>query len=544
MFNIKEYDDLLLSEIGRRATMLQKCNEDKKLQLCLIEQCKEDVLFYFRNFAWTKKNEIFIWSNLPYAIPFLPFEYQETLITDIWNAIIGKYSIFFEKSRQIWMTWIILEIFKYIMLFHWKSAHIISRTSDEVDSKWDVNSCFWRLRFSLELTPRFLLPEWFDKKEWWRNNKYMNICRSDMPSAITWESANPNAARWWTYDVIFLDEMAFMQDAKAINRSASQATSCRLINSTPNWEYNEYFEMKRLVNEGKMEWHRLHWSIHPFYTKKWYEWKIDWLTDEQIQQELEMNYNLSIEGRVYKMFEVKPIWVIDIWIQYDYNYLLPLYVSIDNSHWGQDPHAVIVSQVDQHWNINIIDCVQMQCSVTDMAHFLAKNPIHKMNNYEMEFFDRYNTYKTPIFIADPYDTKATMNDTTIYNEYRKVGIHLNTPIIERWLHWNLVEQIRITTNLVNRMKVHERCKQDFVSAIQNARYPSRKDWHNATSELKKPVHDQTSHFRTSLEYLSMWIYQQENTWRSTNWTIAPKIKKKVMVWDPITWQNKEIWIEN
>ena len=60
MFNIKEYDDLLLSEIGRRATMLQKCNEDKKLQLCLIEQCKEDVLFYFRNFAWTKKNEIFI----------------------------------------------------------------------------------------------------------------------------------------------------------------------------------------------------------------------------------------------------------------------------------------------------------------------------------------------------------------------------------------------------------------------------------------------------------------------------------------------------
>lgn len=73
----------------------------------------------------------------------------------------------------------------------------------------------------------------------------------------------------------------------------------------------------------------------------------------------------------------------------------------------------------------------MNCSVTQMASFLARTPTHKLSNYELDFFDRYAQYKTPIFIADPNDTSSTMNDTSIYNEYRKVGIHLNTPMIQR-----------------------------------------------------------------------------------------------------------------
>ena len=522
-----------------------ECEKDKVLQQCLIQQCKEDTLFYFRNFAWINKNNVFIWNSLPYAIPFLPFPYQDEIILAIWDAIVNKRSLFFEKSRQLGLTWLILEVFKYWLLFHWYKFHIISRTSDEVDSKGDINSCFWRLRFSLELTPRFLLPAWFDKKEWWPNNKYMNICRLDMPSAITWESANPNAARWWTYDAIFMDEMAFMQDAKAINRSASQATSCRVINSTPNWEYNEYYEMKKLVLAEKMEWYRLHWSIHPFYTEEWYKWKTFWMTDEQIQQELEISYNLSIEWRVYRQFEQKPVWLIDIWPQYEYNYLLPLYCAIDNSHWWQDPHAVILAQVNSNWKIIIIDSVQTNCSVTEMANLLARSPSHRLNTNDLDFLDRYRNYKTPIFIADPYDTNSTMNDTSISLEYKKVWINLNLPTIEKWLQGNIVEQIRVTTWMLHRMQVNDRCKTDFVSCIQNARYPTRKQWSNSTSENLKPVHDQTSHFRTALEYLCLWLYEQEKNWFSVNWWNEYKklIKQKIQIGNPVTWILEDKYIE-
>lgn len=58
------------------------------------------------------------------------------------------------------------------------------------------------------------------------------------------------------------------------------------------------------------------------------------------------------------------------------------------------------------------------------------------------------------------------------------------------------------------MRVNPRCK-DFISAIQNARYPKREPGSNSTSENKRPVHDQTSHYRTAMEYACLWVYENE-----------------------------------
>ena len=50
---------------------------------------------------------------------------------------------------------------------------------------------------------------------------------------------------------------------------------------------------------------------------------------------------------------------------------------------------------------------------------------------------------------------------------------------------------------------------EFLSAMQNARYPERNETSQSTGENYKPVHDQTSHFRTSFEYLVNFIVEQE-----------------------------------
>lgn len=44
-----------------------------------------------------------------------------------------------------------------------------------------------------------------------------------------------------------MDEMAFMSNAHAINTSCASATPCRLFNSTPNGEGNEFYRMKKLT---------------------------------------------------------------------------------------------------------------------------------------------------------------------------------------------------------------------------------------------------------------------------------------------------------
>jgi hypothetical protein len=56
--------------------------------------------------------------------------------------------------------------------------------------------------------------------------------------------------------------------------------------------------------------------------------------------------------------------------------------------------------------------------------------------------------------------------------------------------------------------VNEECT-DFISAIQNARYPEVKEGASVTTARTKPIHDWTSHFRTSLEYFMLFVTEQD-----------------------------------
>lgn len=143
-----------------------------------------------------------------------------------------------------------------------------------------------------------------------------------------------------------------------------------------------------------------------------------------------------------------------------------------------------------------------------MAHFMAKRPLQGvLDDKTRDFFLRWMTYKNAIYISDPYDTESTMNDTSIAAEYAKVGINLLTPEILKGGS-TIKEQIRLTTQAMNRIVVNP-MNSDFISAIQNARYPTRPETSQSTSENTKPVHDWTSHFRTALEYAILFLTQEE-----------------------------------
>ena len=143
--------------------------------------------------------------------------------------------------------------------------------------------------------------------------------------------------------------MAFMANASTINTAAAAATPCRIFNSTPNGEGNEFYRMRQLTLDrfdargdfkaAEIKGLRYHWSDHPLYTEEWYEWKIRGMTPEKIAQELEIDYATAVEGRVYKEF---PKTSEDI----KYDESKPLYVALDNSHGGNDPNAIILMQID------------------------------------------------------------------------------------------------------------------------------------------------------------------------------------------------------
>ena len=227
------------------------------------------------------------------------------------------------------------------------------------------------------------------------------------------------------------------------------------------------------------------------------------MSTEKIAQELEIDYNTAIVWRVYPSFK----WQVE---DIEYDPLKPLYVWIDNSHWWSDPHAIIIAQTDPRTHfIDIIDSIEINCSIPDIANFLAWAPKMKLNDNEAQFLERYKGYnwKRATFVSDPYDTTTTIKNIhntqwiVIKEEYKKVGINLNTP-----------KRIAVKTRIMNtkaqiyRLRVHIR-NEWFISSIQNARYPEVGETSNRTTAADMPVHDWTSHNRTSLEYWVAWLLE-------------------------------------
>jgi hypothetical protein len=82
----------------------------------------------------------------------------------------------------------------------------------------------------------------------------------------------------------------------------------------------------------------------------------------------------------------------------------------------------------------------------------------------------------------------------------------------------------------------------FTSAIQNARYSERLETSQSTSINNKPIHDSTSHMRTSWEYLINFIVEQEES-QWIVWWVRQRWMEKQLVerWNMITWEIEYIW---
>lgn len=281
-----------------------------------------------------------------------------------------------------------------------------------------MQSLFQKIRFMTAELPKWMLPPEFSI------DTHMPRLRIYKPSkygtgSIAGESANKNASTGGTYKFVFMDEASKIENARSINTALQATTGCIIYNGTPYGKFNEFYRMRTLAVKGLMKHIRLHWSLNPFYTREWYEWKTKSMLPEDIAQEYEINYDASVEGRVYPTFANKPTGDCTFG-KFTYDPYLPLYISIDNSHGGTDNHAIIVAQTTPNGKIRIIDSHQFPSNTTidECASLLAKQPVGHFDDQALDFHERIKDYKQATYIADPYDSNATWNDTSIVKIYR------------------------------------------------------------------------------------------------------------------------------
>lgn len=481
-----------LTNLQERAKLLIEAKHNEELQLIIMKKCSEDVLFFFNMFLYTYKPKA-VWNEWEPAnpnIPFITYDFQDTYIKDIVQCIESQQDNITEKSREMWFSWQILWVALWGFLFKWRSWLIWSYKEDYVDTSWNMDSAFERLRFMLEKLPKWMKP--YDLV-----SKYMWISSKALWCEVAWDSW-VNFWTWWRRKWVFLDEFALWSTDWTAFRKTKDVTNCRIFWWTPEWKSNIYGKI--MTNHPDYIWlnikkFRLHWSQHPLKTKEWYEEQKTKRTKLDIAQELDISYDNSVVDAVYEDFE-RLVQFRDI----EYNSQYKLYTSWD---FWRDSNALIIWQKDfQHNKLYILKSIKrVNRDIKKFWAFITWTPtqwyeydktdleeIEEMSNlkwlYAWHFWDPYNW--------DSITTNATKSIKDILWE---LWIYLTLKT------WSTVESRITATKLsLNRIIINYNKCIDLVESMRQSRYPKVKEWSQSTTERTKPVHDENSHYRTAFEY--------------------------------------------
>lgn len=297
-----------------------------------------------------------------------------------------------EKTRQIGATTALAYALLWLVSYHDTQGFVLHVNGDEVDdggAKSTYDSIFGKVRYMAEhghagppddeetFWPEHLRPgrylEWRARPSIIRNR--LNPIRY-IRGAV--QSPDPGRGRRYTHGL--LDEAARLAWGEQVHAAITRAIPTgRFYNSTPFGKGNTYYRLRTTKPKG-YTFLRHHWSEHPVYgeglhvagmhpdvcplcagnarglkwsaeepvahrypgklTSPWFDQAILELTDEQVAQELEIDYEGSLTARVYPTFSAA-IHVERDGIPYDKH--LDLEFDIDYG-WGTSATAIHVYQ--------------------------------------------------------------------------------------------------------------------------------------------------------------------------------------------------------
>lgn len=511
----KYIEEVQLNNLQVRAQMLVLAKDNtvewnqKKMEI--ISKCKNDPCFFFNYMLWTYNPRL----NDPH-LPFILYPYQTKFVNDIVRSIENETDVWIEKSRDMWFSWLILWILLWWFLFKGRASLLWSYKDTYVDDRWNMDSLFEKLRYMLDR-----LPKWMKPNDLQCN--YENISSKELGCSMdgdVWQ----NFWVWGRRKVVFMDEFSkWKYTDKDAYRKSKDITNCRIFWGTPEWVDNVYWKVMTnhkdyqhlLINKI-----RLLWNQHPLKTKAWYELQKVERTALDLAKEVDISYDTSVTWAVYPLFH-QMIKLEDV--QYRAN--LPVYTGWD---FGLDMLAVIMCNVDlRQRQVYIFDAFQREnWDLLSFCWLVLWRPIYENNrkydDNDWEVMERTRLYKYTEHFGDPYNIdnrNVISQNKTIRWELRKVWIEVRTnrksTIEERIREVSLeMWNIHINKNLY-----------EFITAIEQSKYPQKPDNSQATTWGTKPVHNEFSHFRTALEYLiDNLITCYPWYWVTVSQSIAPSVQ--------------------
>lgn len=454
----------------------------------------------------------------PYHFKFQLFPFQNGVVDKIKEVIENGTDLFIDKCREMGATYVVLAVFlwfwRYVpgsnfLLGSRKEACVDNTKGDSGDISNKEESLFGKLEYMLTRMPKFMLPKGFDFR---KHLTYMSLINPENGNAISGESSNPNFSRSSRFKAVLLDEFAFWDNDSAAWGSTADTTRCRIVLTTPGIKPGKAKRLRFGEDGETIEILELDYHLDPRKDENWIKSERERRSEEDFAREIMRNWDTSIRGRVYdevKYFEIG---------KFPYNPEWPLFVSWD---FGLDGIAVQWWQKNmENGKFRLVEAYKKEnVSIHYLFPFFPGNLVDSLFDYtseELKLIAKVSQWKKAVHVGDPDVAKRSIvskEKTSTRLELEKAKIFVQTsPEANKFT----IRKEKTKVFLQKGIEVNDtECSGDvgtkmWVSSMKFARYPQRNENSQATSPVSLPIHDWTSHHRTSTEYLAVNLDKANN----------------------------------
>jgi hypothetical protein len=242
-----------------------------------IVRCGREPSYFLDNYAKIIHQERGV-------IPFKTFDFQKDLLNDFHDH---KYNVIL-KGRQLGISTIVAGYVTWMMLFH-KEKNVLCMATKQKTAIEIVD----KVRDMVESVPNFLKIATITV-----NNK--TTLELSNGSRIQGTPTSKDAGRGQALSLLIIDEAAFVDDMDELwtGLLPTVSTGGRCIalstpNGVGNWFHKTYVDSESGKNNFKCT--RLPWTVHPEYDETWFKNITKNMSEREIAQEFECNFNASGE---------------------------------------------------------------------------------------------------------------------------------------------------------------------------------------------------------------------------------------------------------
>ena len=271
--------------IHARAERLNKIRKDKKLLTASKVFYKYNPVQFINDWLFTYDPR-----RTPSTVPFILWPKQEDYINWLKERYEKKEDGLVEKSRDAGATFLSMAFAVWLYLF-WPGSKVGFGSNKEIkiDKLGDIDSIFEKGRMMLRNLPKEFLPAGYVEQ---KHATFMKFINPENGASITGE-AGDNIGRGGRSGIFIKDESAFYEHPESIDAALSQNSDVKIDVSTPNGNGNPFYKKR---HGGKLPVFVFDWRDDPRKDQAWYDKQKETLEAWILAQEVDRDYNASVQG--------------------------------------------------------------------------------------------------------------------------------------------------------------------------------------------------------------------------------------------------------